>query len=65
MALNDYQRVLRSSRFHELVQQRTGFAWTLSIAMTAMAFVQLRDMQARGARIRRGRSIHQQPPFGA
>ncbi len=33
--------------------------------MTAMAFVQLRDMQARGARIRRGRSIHQQPPFGA
>ena len=33
--------------------------------MTAMAFVQLRDMQARGARIKRGRSIQPQPPFGA
>ncbi len=38
MALNDYQRVLRSSRFHELVQQRTGFAWTLSIAMLVIYF---------------------------
>jgi DNA polymerase-3 subunit epsilon len=33
--------------------------------MTAMAYVQLRDMQARGARIRRERAGRAEPPFGA
>ena len=38
MALNDYQRVLRNGRFLELVQERTRFAWTLSIAMLVIYF---------------------------
>jgi len=33
--------------------------------MTAMAFVQLRDMQARGARLKREPTIREQMPFGA
>jgi DNA polymerase-3 subunit epsilon len=33
--------------------------------MAAMAYVQLRDMQARGARIRREPTVRQQLPFGA
>ena len=38
MVANDYQRVLRSARFQELVRQRSGFAWTLSIAMLVINF---------------------------
>ena len=38
MATNDYERVLRSARFQELVRQRSGFAWTLSIAMLVIYF---------------------------
>ena len=38
MVANDYQRVLRSARFQELVRQRSGFAWTLSIAMLVIYF---------------------------
>lgn len=38
MVANDYQRVMRSARFQELVRQRSGFAWTLSIAMLVIYF---------------------------
>ena len=38
MVANDYQRVMRSVRFQELVRQRSGFAWTLSIAMLVIYF---------------------------
>ncbi len=38
MATNDYERVLRSARFQELVRQRSGFAWTLSVAMLVIYF---------------------------
>ena len=37
MAPNDYERVLRSARFQELVKQRSGFAWTLSACMAGLA----------------------------
>ena len=33
--------------------------------MTAMMYVQLRDMHKRGARIRRERAVQQEPPIGA
>ena len=38
MASHDYDRVLRSPRFQELVRQRTRFAWTLSIVMLVIYF---------------------------
>ena len=38
MATNDYERVLRSARFQELVRQRSGFAWSLSIAILVIYF---------------------------
>ena len=33
--------------------------------MTAMMYVQLRDMRQRGARIGRERAVQQEPPIGA
>ena len=38
MAAQDYNQLLRSPRFQELVRQRTRFAWTLSIAMLVIYF---------------------------
>jgi uncharacterized membrane protein (DUF485 family) len=38
MASQDYNQVLRSPRFQELVRERTRFAWTLSIAMLVIYF---------------------------
>jgi uncharacterized membrane protein (DUF485 family) len=38
MAPQDYNQVLRSPRFQELVRQRTRFAWTLSISMLVIYF---------------------------
>jgi uncharacterized membrane protein (DUF485 family) len=38
MASYDYNQVLRSPRFQELVRERTRFAWTLSIAMLVIYF---------------------------
>ncbi|PVE20422.1 DUF485 domain-containing protein [Microvirga sp. KLBC 81] len=38
MATSEYERVLRSPRFQELVRQRAGFAWTLSIVMLVIYF---------------------------
>ena len=38
MASQDYNQVLRSPQFQELVRQRTRFAWTLSIAMLVIYF---------------------------
>jgi uncharacterized membrane protein (DUF485 family) len=38
MASRDYDRVLQSPRFQELVRQRTRFAWTLSIIMLVIYF---------------------------
>ncbi len=38
MASQDYNQVLRSPRFQELVRQRTRFAWTLSIVMLVIYF---------------------------
>ncbi|QRM35776.1 DUF485 domain-containing protein [Microvirga sp. VF16] len=38
MASQDYNQVLRSPRFQELVRQRTRFAWTLSIVMLIIYF---------------------------
>jgi uncharacterized membrane protein (DUF485 family) len=38
MATRDYDRVLQSPRFQELVRQRTRFAWTLSIIMLVIYF---------------------------
>lgn len=38
MASQDYNQVLRSPRFQELVRQRSRFAWTLSIAMLVIYF---------------------------
>ena len=38
MASHDYNQLLRSPQFQELVRQRTRFAWTLSIAMLVIYF---------------------------
>jgi uncharacterized membrane protein (DUF485 family) len=38
MASYDYNQVLRSPRFQELVRERTRFAWTLSIVMLVIDF---------------------------
>jgi len=38
MAAQDYNQLLRSPQFQELVRQRTRFAWTLSIAMLVIYF---------------------------
>jgi uncharacterized membrane protein (DUF485 family) len=38
MATSDYERVLQNPRFQELVRQRAGFAWTLSIVMLVIYF---------------------------
>lgn len=38
MASQDYNQLLRSPRFQDLVRQRTRFAWTLSIAMLVIYF---------------------------
>jgi uncharacterized membrane protein (DUF485 family) len=38
MATRDYDRVLQSPRFQELVRQRTHFAWTLTIVMLIIYF---------------------------
>ena len=38
MATRDYDRVLQSPRFQELVRQRTSFAWTLTIVMLVIYF---------------------------
>ena len=38
MASHDYNQVLLSPRFQELVRQRTKFAWTLSIVMLVIYF---------------------------
>jgi uncharacterized membrane protein (DUF485 family) len=38
MASYDYNQVLRSPRFQELVRERTRFAWTLSIVMLVIYF---------------------------
>jgi uncharacterized membrane protein (DUF485 family) len=38
MAASDYERVLRNPNFQELVRQRAGFAWTLSIIMLIIYF---------------------------
>ena len=38
MASRDYDRVIQSPRFQELVRERTRFAWTLSIVMLVIYF---------------------------
>jgi uncharacterized membrane protein (DUF485 family) len=38
MAAQDYNQLLRSPQFQELVRQRTRFAWSLSIAMLVIYF---------------------------
>ncbi|WP_457091552.1 DUF485 domain-containing protein [Microvirga sp. P5_D2] len=38
MTSQDYNQVLRSPQFQELVRQRTKFAWTLSIVMLVIYF---------------------------
>jgi uncharacterized membrane protein (DUF485 family) len=38
MASQDYNQVLRSPRFQELVRERTRFAWTLSIVLLVIYF---------------------------
>ena len=38
MASHDYNQVLLSPQFQELVRQRTKFAWTLSIVMLVIYF---------------------------
>ena len=38
MATSEYEQVLRNPRFQELVRQRAGFAWTLSIIMLVIYF---------------------------
>ncbi|SCZ13875.1 DUF485 domain-containing protein [Microvirga guangxiensis] len=38
MAAQDYNQLLRSPQFQELVRQRSKFAWTLSIAMLVIYF---------------------------
>ena len=38
MATQDYNQLLRSPRFQDLVRQRTRFAWTLPIAMLVIYF---------------------------
>ena len=38
MASRDYERVIQSPRFQELVRQRTRFAWTLTIVMLVIYF---------------------------
>ena len=38
MASRDYDRVIQSPRFQELVRQRTTFAWTLTIVMLVIYF---------------------------
>ena len=38
MAAPDYNQLLRSPQFQELVRQRTRFAWTLSIVMLVIYF---------------------------
>ncbi|MBM6583883.1 DUF485 domain-containing protein [Microvirga sp. BT689] len=38
MAAQDYNQLLRSPQFQELVRQRTRFAWTLSIVMLVIYF---------------------------
>src|SRR5919107_5265655 len=38
MATSNYERVLRNPSFQQLVRQRAGFAWTLSIAMLVIYF---------------------------
>ena len=38
MASRDYDRVIQSPRFQELVRQRTRFAWTLTIVMLVIYF---------------------------
>ena len=38
MATRDYDRVIQSPRFQELVRQRTKFAWTLTIVMLVIYF---------------------------
>ena len=38
MASRDYDRVIQSPRFQELVRQRTNFAWTLTIVMLVIYF---------------------------
>jgi uncharacterized membrane protein (DUF485 family) len=38
MASRDYDRVIQSPRFQELVRQRTKFAWTLTIVMLVIYF---------------------------
>ena len=38
MASRDYDRVIQSPRFQELVRQRTKFAWSLTIVMLVIYF---------------------------
>jgi uncharacterized membrane protein (DUF485 family) len=38
MASRDYDRVIQSPRFQELVRQRTRFAWALTIVMLVIYF---------------------------
>ena len=38
MASRDYDRVIQSPRFQDLVRQRTRFAWTLTIVMLVIYF---------------------------
>jgi uncharacterized membrane protein (DUF485 family) len=38
MATRDYDRVIQSPRFQELVRHRTRFAWTLTIGMLVIYF---------------------------
>jgi uncharacterized membrane protein (DUF485 family) len=38
MAASEYERVLRNPSFQQLVRQRAGFAWTLSIIMLIIYF---------------------------
>jgi uncharacterized membrane protein (DUF485 family) len=38
MASRDYDRVIQSPRFQELVRQRTRFAWTLTLVMLVIYF---------------------------
>ncbi len=39
MAASEYERVLRNPSFQQLVRQRAGFAWTLSIIMLIIYFL--------------------------
>ena len=38
MVTSEYERFMRNPKFQELIRTRSGFAWTLSIAMLVIYF---------------------------